>query len=90
MTTGNGPTPRVSLLHGLPLTVFAVDGSLGGRGTGHQVGALAMAGFFAWLLVGELISARRSYPEPSADASDDSRAAASAGSAPAPTAIPSR
>jgi hypothetical protein len=92
--TGNDSTQRVSVLHGLPLAVFALDGSLGGRGTGHQVGALVMALFFAWLLLGELVSARRSRAysdsDPPSAASADNLAAASAGSAPAPTAIPSR
>ena len=56
------PEPRekhVSLLHGLWLTIFAVDAALVGRGWDHRLGAFLFLVFFSYLVVGELRSTDR-------------------------------
>jgi hypothetical protein len=54
----------VSPLHGLWLSVFAIDASLAGRGHEHQLGALGLGLLFSWLIVSELLSSRRAASRP--------------------------
>lgn len=49
----------VSPLHGLWLSVFAIDASLAGRGQEHRLGALVLGLLFTGLIASEVSNDRR-------------------------------